>query len=487
MRSARGDRLGRTGAALALGATLAASVAEATSTAAPAAAAPAAVPASGAQATQQAAQAGYVWGLPLVEALRTRAAFVCHTPVNTFAYAPRLATPADRQVVTPNTDTLYSLAWLDLRRGPVLLSTPKVTGRYYVFQLLDAYTNTFANVGSHTIGSGPARTAIVPPGWTGKLPAGVRSVTAPTPDVWVLGPTLVSGPADLPAVAALQQQYRLSPLTVGSAPATPEPVATSCANPPSPQIVAPAGARFFDELGSDLAADPPPAADHAIVSRLSGAGIGAGRTPTRTLPGAGVAELAAGVRAGDQTLTALARTSGPLNNGWHVNYHIGTYGQQYLVRAVVAVIGLGANVASEALYFSTQTDITGAALDGRSSYRLHFAAGQLPPVSGAGFWSVTMYGPDHFLVANPLNRYALSDHTAGLAGNPDGSLDLYLGRTQPAGHVSNWLPVPTQVPAGSGGLVSQSTGSATDLSLLALAGALGTGLVLVSGRRLLGR
>jgi len=401
-------------------------------------------------ATTQAAQAGYLYGLPLVESLRTRAAWVCHTPVNTFVHAARLLTPADRAIVAPNNDTLYSNAWLDLRKGPVLLSSPKAAGRYYDFQLLDAYTNSFANVGTRTVIGNSSRVAILPPGWSGRLPAGVVTVVvAPTPDVWIIGRTSVKGPQDVAAVTTLQKQYRLTavpdptgrPQPMPAAP--PEPAAVNCANPPSPQAPASGGVRFYDELSRDLAADPPPAADVAVVSQLRAGGIGAGLTPTTTLPAARVAELAAGLAPGQKGIAALIAAAGaPNNHGWSINYHLGTYGPQYALRAVVAVIGLGANVPSEALYFSARADITGAALKGTKSYRLHFAPGQLPPVTASGFWSVTMYGADRFLVNNAINRYSIGDRTPGLTRNPDGSLDLIMSHARPTGSITNWLPAP---------------------------------------------
>lgn len=401
-------------------------------------------------ATTQAAQAGYAYGLPLVTSLRTRAASVCHTPVNTFQHSSRLATPADRTVVAPNNDTLYSIAWLDLRKGPVLLSSPKAAGRYYDFQLLDAYTNSFANVGTRTVIGNRSRVAVLPPGWSGRLPAGVVTVVvAPTPDVWVIGRTSVKGPRDVAAVTKLQQRYTLSAVHgVDGRPqpmpnATPEPAAVDCANPPSPQAPASGGVGFYDELSRDLAADPPPAADVALVSQLRAVGIGAGLTPTRTLPAARVGELTAGLAAGQKGIAALIAAAGaPNNHGWSINYHLGTYGQRYALRAVVAVTGLGANVPSEALYFSARADITGAPLTGTKSYRLHFSSGQLPPVTASGFWSVTMYGADRFLVDNPINRYSIGDRTPGLTRNPDGSLDLILSRAGPAGSAANCLPAP---------------------------------------------
>jgi hypothetical protein len=151
--------------------------------------------------------------------------------------------------------------------------------------------------------------------------------------------------------------------------------------------------------------------------------------------------LAEGVREGEARIDAAAGTiSQPVGGGWSLDLHVGTYGHDALQRAVVAKDGWGANIPQEAVYPHATVDASGRALTGAHRYVVHFPAGGLPPVHA--FWSVTMYGPDHFFVANPINRYAIGDRTAGLRYGPDGSLDLYIEHDAPAGHESNWLPAP---------------------------------------------
>jgi hypothetical protein len=172
-------------------------------------------------------------------------------------------------------------------------------------------------------------------------------------------------------------------------------------------------------------------------------GIGPGSHPTTEVSDPKVqAALTDGVRLGQQELdNAVATRQGPTSNGWVYNLNVGTYDHNYLLRAVVAEIGWGANIPAEAVYPHATTDTSGAPLTGAKRYVLHFPPGGLPPVNA--FWSVTMYGPDHFFVANPINRYAISDSTAGLQYGSDGSLDIYIQHDPPAGHESNWLPAPT--------------------------------------------
>jgi hypothetical protein len=385
----------------------------------------------------EAAFDAYVWGAPLVAMSRTRARLTCIAPVNRLLNVPRLSTPADRTVVAPNVDTLYSTAWLDLRSGPVTLDVPAMPDRYYVFQLLDMYTNTFANVGTRTTGRGAGRFAIVGPGWRGPVPAGARVLRSPTPDVWLLGRTLVRGPDDVPNVVAVQRRYVLSAPT----PPTPPP-APDCTNLKSPQDLLADGVAFLDELGRVMAADPPPARDHTLVRRLARAGIGPGRTPSTGTDPVVLDGLARGLAAGEALVARHAATPQAPVGGWTTNRDIGTYGSRFVTRAVVARNGLAANVPEESVYYRAAQDAAGTRLDGRNRYRIHFAAGQLPPVGDLGFWSITMYDQTFFLVDNPIDRYAVGDRTPGLVRNADGSLDVYVGSTPPAGHESNWLPAP---------------------------------------------
>jgi hypothetical protein len=387
----------------------------------------------------QAAVEAYIWGYPLVVMARTRAALVCATGVNTFLDQASLSGPSSRLVVTPNTDTLYASAWLDLRAGPVVLRIPSLTDHYYAFQLLDMYTNTITNVGSRTIGQGPAPVAVTGPKWKGRLPAGTQRISSPTPDVWIIGRTLPKNDADVPNVVALQREYALTP--VASNGSTLGPDRGQCGRA-GPATVSASGAEFFDELGAALAADPPPTGDAPVLRDLSAAGIGVGMRPSTHASPAVTAALGQSIPAANATIAATAARNLTAVNGWSRLEHLGAYGRDYVTRAAVAQTALGANVPAESVYYSAGADSARTPLVGTRPVIVHFVAGQLPPVEQRGFWSVTLYGPDHFLVANQLDRYAIGDRTAGLQRASDGSLDLYLGAQAPVGHETNWLPAP---------------------------------------------
>lgn len=385
----------------------------------------------------QAGVEAYVWGFPLVTMSRTRGQVLCGIPVNTLINVPRLLDAGSRVVVTPNADTLYSSAFLDLRPGPMVLRVPAVRDRYYVFQFLDMYTNTIADVGTRTNGGRAGAYAIVGPGWHGRLPTGTGRITAPTPDVWVIGRTLAALSRDVAGAAAEQRRYRLQPLSGVTPPAGAS--APACSPPSAPRP------SFTGELATAIGADPPPPRDRPIVADLAAAGIRPGLVPNAAALATTEASRAAALeiirRVGSRLTTA--------RNGWTRLHGTGSYGTDYITRAVVAMVGLGANVPDESVYYFASTDEGGAPLSGAASYVIHFRPGQLPPIDPRAFWSISLYGPDHFFVANPVDRYAVGDRTEGLTRGHDGSLDVFVSHSPPPGHEGNWLPAP----AGSFNLV----------------------------------
>jgi hypothetical protein len=377
---------------------------------------------------------GFVYGYAPVTMARTRANAVARSGVNTLARQTVLSTPRSTAVVAPNVDTLYSSAWLDLRDGPVQLSIPDGGDRFRVFQFLDVWSNTIANVGTRTTGQGAGRFAVVPPGWTGTPPSGTAVVRATSWDVWLIGRTLVRGPDDVAAARAVQRSYALTALP--GTPSAPPPRLPSTLSG-DPQDPADSGVVFFDQLAAVLAADPPPAVDAPLLNRLAALGVTPGSTPS-TGPSAAV--LAAGVTAGNALVAEAARTGSTPSGTWFTSLDLGDYGTDYLLRAATARRALAANVPAESLYYTSGDDALGDPLTGTRTYRLTLPAP--PPCAATGFWSFTMYGEDMFLVDNPIDRYAIGDRTEGLARNADGSLDLYVGATAPVGRESNWLPAP---------------------------------------------
>jgi hypothetical protein len=381
----------------------------------------------------------YVYGLGLLDEQRVTVNF----PVNHLISVTQLATPAERLVPAPNVDTLYTVARVSLGAGPLVVHVPAEHHRYYTLQFLDAYTNTFAYVGRRATGTRSGDYAIVGPGRHGRIPAGVHQVRAPTPTVWLLGRTLVQGPGDVAAANAIQRQYTLTPLSVfGGPPLTALFVPRSTLNPPP----LPSGLGFYDAMDALMAGNPAPRSERPLLRLFASVGIGPGRTPsTGRLDPATRAGLLAGLAEGRRELARYGRRiraiSQRLHNGWLVPpAATGDYGTNYLLRAYVAVNALGANVPAEAIYPFAFVDHTLGPLSGAHRYLLHFAPGELPPVNA--FWSLTMYDKQHFLVPNPIDRYAIGDRTPGLHRNRDGSLDILLQHAPPRGRRANWLPAP---------------------------------------------
>jgi hypothetical protein len=385
--------------------------------------------------------AAYVYGVPPLSVGSTVRRF----PANNVISVARLVEPAVKTVVLPNHDTAYTVAQFDLSRGPLVIDVPDTAGRYYVLQLLDAYSNTFGYIGRRTTGTEAGSFALVPPGFSGALPRGVSRIESPTPLVWLLGRTLVRDEAEIPAIRPLLAGFTATPLERWAAGQRQASIVLPTF-PPQPRISLPRGLAFFDSLGAHLRDNPPPRRDACALRVFAAAGIGPGRSPSGEARGPVRGGLEAARRHGPRLLSAAVRRSNAYsrrrNNGWLVQpAYVGSYGRNYLGRAVVARIALGANTREETVYPLGFTDNRGRPLSGRNRYTLRFERGQLPP-AGA-FWSLTMYDGDGYLYENPLRRYSIGDRTSGLRRRPDGSLTLFLQHRGPAGAArSNWLPAP---------------------------------------------
>ena len=398
----------------------------------------------------------YVFGYPLVTMEMTRRVMTNtavatddHAPMGQFANMPSYPTAAQRDVTAPNADTLYSLAWLDLSRGPYVLSIPEMNGRYFMMPMLDAWTNVFQAPGKRTTGTGPQSYAITGPAWKGTLPAGTTEYRSPTNVVWILGRIYSSGAAqDEAEVHKIQDQLSLSPLVTSGRASTLAPAKVGVVDP-SIDMKTPVRdqvdrldfAAYFGVMAEALKKNPPAPADAPIVARIAKIGIvpgedfDAGKLP----PGVAIALMAA-PKLARAKIRAHVRDAGALENGWTVTTRTGQYGTEYLQRATVSAIGLGANRPQDAVYPVSEKDPDGYRYSGLYKYVLHFDADGRPPVKG--FWSLTMYDEKFFFVANLLNRFTLSQRDK-FTTNPDGSVDLYLQRDDPGGDKSaNWLPAP---------------------------------------------
>jgi hypothetical protein len=359
---------------------------------------------------------------------------------NRFRHYDRLFTPANTDVRTPNNDTPYSWAWLDLRAEPIILSVPAVPDRYYVNQWVDLYTHNFAYTGTRATGRKAGNYLFAGPGWQGEVPAGIDGVfRAETEIIMTLTRTGVDGEADIPAMKAVQAGYRLTPLSAFAG--SPAPPAAPVLDWPVWDKARAEGLGFITYLNALLRLMPPVASEAAMLARFARIGIGAGlpfdaavlAPEIRAAMEEGIAEAAAEFQARAAKETDSMKLFGTREQ----------LGADYIYnRNAGAALGVLGNTKEEAIYASQQTEPDGAPLDGRKHWSLRFAPGEWPPVDF--FWSITMYAlPDRGLVPNAIGRYSLGDRTPGLAPDADGGLTIWMQHETPGpDRESNWLPTP---------------------------------------------
>jgi hypothetical protein len=405
-----------------------------------------------------------VYGYPLVlmhvtERVQTNVVAPQHdgrAPINQFSHFLKYPTAAYRDIVRMNVDTLYSFAWLDLSKEPLVLSVPDTQGRYYLLPILDAWTNVFTSPGKRTTGTGAGHFAIVGPTWTGTLPAGMKELKSPTNTALIAGRTQANGPPDFAVVNAIQKQYRLTPLDAiqkqyelsplsafGKLYTPPQGVIDpqiDMKTPPVDQVNRMSAAAFFTRLAALMASNPQSPTDARKLARLAAIGVVPGHAfDTSTLDPAVAKGLDGCVQTAVAKLGDAAREFGTEANGWRVPpMTLGNFETDYGIRAAVALVGVGANLAQDAVYPTAFVDASGQPLNGANRYVLHFDKGAMPPVNA--FWSLTMYNAESFLVDNPINRYNIAGWMP-LTYNPDGSLDVFIQHGSPGRHrESNWLP-----------------------------------------------
>jgi hypothetical protein len=367
-------------------------------------------------------------------------------PMNMFVNVPEYP-PADfKGVVRSNFDTLYSIAWLDLTREPMVVSAPDTSDRYYLLPMLDMWTDVFASPGSRTTGTKASNFLVTPPGWTGAAPKELTRLVAPTPYVWIIGRTKTDGAADYDAVHKIQVGYKVTPLSRWGK--TAEPVTMQVdpgidmKTPPKIQIDSMPAAQYFAYAAELLKLHPPHLTDQPILAQMKRIGIQPGKSFDLDKLDPAVKKALQSVQTdAQQLMTWKMPTLARVVNGWSMNTDtMGVYGNYYLKRAMVSQIGLGANLPEDAVYPLNLSDSNGRPLHGANKYTLHFDRGDTPPVNA--FWSITLYGPEGFQVANPLSRFAVSSWMP-FRTNPDGSLDLYFQNASPGkDKEANWLPAP---------------------------------------------
>ncbi|MGW4352180.1 DUF1254 domain-containing protein [Nocardia sp. NPDC004582] len=371
---------------------------------------------------------------------------VSQAPVNQFSHATAFTPPEFHAVVRPNVDTLYSIADYDLTE-PIVLSVPAVD-RYYLMQMSSIWTDVFDAPGSRTTGNAAHDFLLAGPGWNGTVPDGLELIKSPTRRGNIIGRTQTNGPEDYDAVHKIQAGYKLTPLSKwGKGDYTPPEgkvdSSVDMKTPPPVQIDKMDAVTFWNGFAALLEDNPPGPYDYPIMQQLRRAGFTPGK-------GFDLAKASNDIRDaytrattdGNALVHQLgAQASGKGQPGWIYSTTGGAFGVDYNARAAVANFALGENLPQDAVYPSGTTDATGAPLDGANNYVMHFDAGKLPPVQG--FWSLTAYDADGYLIPNPINRYAIGDRNK-FTPNPDGSVDLYLQATSPGpDKEANWLPVAT--------------------------------------------
>jgi hypothetical protein len=378
-----------------------------------------------------AARDAFIFALPMTEIALVRARLLgSGVPTGTFFALSGVATPKDRFVTTPNADTIYANTFIDLGNGPAILTVPPLGDRYGSVALIDMFSNNFAVLGPRTCGQQGGSFTLVGP----NDPAPAGAIRSATPWVWALARMVVNGPDDVAAAKAVLSGFRCE-----TAPASRWAPGASRTGAWQDWLVA-ANALMIE--------NPAPATDRRILASMAPLGLGdPAFDPARfTLHDA--EEIAAGFADG----TALARSTGfngrRAGNWIYPAANTGNFFQDYIGRARIAVAGLAALPTAEATYLAGLSP-EGELFTGKGPWRLSFSRGSLPRVDA--FWSLTMYQAQadgaFFLTENPIARYTIGDRTPGLVFNADGSLDIWIARSDPGGDRSaNWLPAPAVGP-----------------------------------------
>jgi hypothetical protein len=400
------------------------------------------------------AEEGFIYGLPIVMNYAVQYSFVVDSggaqykaPYNTVSNEARVFTWQDTTIVTPNSDTPYSMVWLDLRPEPLVISVPAMdSGRYYSVQFIDGNTFNYGYIGSRATGTGAGSYLVAGPDWQGATPAGIKQVFRATTQFGLtIFRTQLLSPGDMPNVVKVQAGYKVQPMSAFLGQPAP---------PLGPTVVWPkitaqmVKTNFFEYLAFALQFAPAGPEETAIRERLASIGVRAGEPfDFSALSDAEKVEIGLGMKAGEAKVEQALGTIGKDINGWKVGSAFGDrafYNGNWLLRAAAAKAGIYGNDAVEAMYPMTRELASGDTLDGsKHNYTLTFPAGQLPPVNA--FWSVTMYdGKTQFLIKNPIDRYLVnSPMLPQMKKNADGSLTIYIQNKSPGkDKESNWLPAP---------------------------------------------
>jgi hypothetical protein len=399
-------------------------------------------------------QQAYIYGFPMIAAYKALYEFNVDKsnsqykgPFNTILNQARVFTYKDTSIVTPNSDTPYSLVQMDLRAEPIVLCVPKVEkNRYYTIEIADLYSQNYAYIGSRATGNDAGCYLIAGPGWNGTKPTGIKQVfMSETQFSMAILRTQLFNADDMPNVVKIQSGYKAQPLSAFTHQPAPAPLPL----PDFPKFTDDAFKLDFPAyLNFLLQFCPTPSDETALRAKFSTVGIEAGKSfDLAKLSEVQKGELGLAVKEGYAAIEKEKDNIGKDINGWNVGAAFGNrafYNGNYLLRAGSALAGIYGNDAVEAMYPMAKTASDGQPLDAsKHNYTLTFAAGQFPPVNA--FWSVTMYdGKSQLLIENPINRYLInSPMLPGLKKNADGSLTIYIQKDPPSGDKkANWLPAP---------------------------------------------
>jgi hypothetical protein len=400
------------------------------------------------------AEEAYIYAFPMIAAYKAlyqfnvdRSSGQYKAGFNRIWRDAHVFTPKDTAIVTPNSDTPYSMVQADLRAEPLVLCVPQIdTKRYYAVQLADMYSFNYGYIGSRATGNGPGCFIVAGPDWHGTAPAGIKKTFhSETQFSLIIYRTQLFDPADMANVEKVQAGYKVETLSAYlGKPASPSPPAIAW-----PKFEKDAFTTDFPAYLNFLLQFCPPAPQEAALrERFAEIGIAPGKKfEFKKLPMAQKLAFALAVKHGFAEIDNAANEIGNSINGWRVGAAAGNrafYHGNWLLRAAAAKAGIYGNDAAEAMYPYTRTDGKGRPLDGRRhQYTLTFAKDGLPPVNA--FWSVTMYdGKTQLLIANPIDRYLInSPMLPGMKTNPDGSLTIHIQKdAPPAAEDANWLPAP---------------------------------------------
>lgn len=397
----------------------------------------------------------YIYGYPLVTMDMTRRVYTNVTtagesraPLGQFIRMRHYPAVDDHAVTAPNADTLYTFAFVDVSKEPWVISIPDMGDRYYLVPMLNGWTDVFQDPGKRTTGDKAQKYAITGPSWSGTLPPGVTEYKAGTSIVWIMGRIYCTAtPDDYAKVHALQDKFSLVPLSSYGKPYTPPPAppvddSLDMKKAVRDQVDAIGADEYFSYLAKLMKTNPPYAADAPMLATLARIGIVPGQDFDPSKLGAFDKEAIKAVPklAQVKILEYFKKAVVPVNGWSYLSKGIGLYGTEYLQRALVTLIGLGANRPQDAIYPTSEADDSGKPYDGTKNYVMHFDKGQFPPVNG--FWSLTMYDAQYFFVPNSLNRQNLSSRNKFVT-NADDSVDLYIQSDSPGkSKEANWLPAP---------------------------------------------